>query len=180
MTPRELFTHNHKDMVKEGEKWMKDTASSCTVVGALIITIMFTAAITVPGGNNQNTGFPMFTDKKLFIVFIIADAFSLAYSTASVLNFLGILTSRYAEEDFLESLPTKMSSGLLSLFVSIATMMITFCVGSFLMLPGKPWMAIPVIILAITPIYIFVVMVSPILFDILKSVVGARNIYIST
>ncbi|GLT55115.1 hypothetical protein SLA2020_282640 [Shorea laevis] len=64
---QELFTHNHKDMVKEGEKWMKGTATSCTVVGALIITIMFTAAFTVPG----------------------------------VLVFLEILTSRYAEEDFL-------------------------------------------------------------------------------
>ncbi|XP_059438994.1 uncharacterized protein LOC132171636 [Corylus avellana] len=56
MTARELFTHNHKDMMKEGEIWMKGTATSSTVIGALIITIMFTAAITVPGGNNQNTG----------------------------------------------------------------------------------------------------------------------------
>ncbi|KAF5465287.1 hypothetical protein F2P56_015307 [Juglans regia] len=53
MTPRELFTKNHKDLMKEGEIWMKDTAASCTVVAALILTIMFAAAFTVPGGNND-------------------------------------------------------------------------------------------------------------------------------
>ncbi|XP_040995176.1 uncharacterized protein LOC121241459 [Juglans microcarpa x Juglans regia] len=40
LTPRQLFTKNHEDMMEKGEKWMKDTALSCTVVGALIVTIM--------------------------------------------------------------------------------------------------------------------------------------------
>ncbi|KAK4593416.1 hypothetical protein RGQ29_017504 [Quercus rubra] len=57
LTPRELFTKNHKDMRKDGEQWMKDTATSCTVVGALIVTIMFAAVFAVPGGNHQNNGF---------------------------------------------------------------------------------------------------------------------------
>ena len=52
LTPRELFTKNHKDMMKDGEQWMKDTATSCTVVGALIVTIMFATVFTVPGGND--------------------------------------------------------------------------------------------------------------------------------
>ncbi|XP_062173537.1 uncharacterized protein LOC133878999 [Alnus glutinosa] len=108
LTPRELFTKNHIDLKKEGEKWMKDTANSCTVVGALIITIMFAAAFTVPGGNKQDTGFPIFLDERLFMLFIISDALSLISSTTSVMMFLGILTSRYAEDDFLESLPRKM------------------------------------------------------------------------
>ena len=68
LTPRQLFTRNHEDMMSKGEKWMKDTASSCTVVGALIVTIMFATAFTVPGGNDQNTGFPIFLNKKLFMV----------------------------------------------------------------------------------------------------------------
>jgi hypothetical protein len=172
MTPRELFTHNHKDMVKQGEKWMKGTATSCTVVGALIITIMFTAAFTVPGGNDQNTGFPMFSHKKLFTVFIIADALSLFSSSASVLVFLGILTSRYAEEDFLRSLPTKMIIGLSTLFLSIATMMVAFCAGLFIMLPEKSWMTIPVICLASVTVILFGFMQFPVLFDMFKSTYG--------
>ena len=60
LTPRQLFLKNHEDMMSKGEKWLKDTVSSCTVVGALIVTIMFAAAFTVPGGNDQNKGSPNF------------------------------------------------------------------------------------------------------------------------
>ncbi|KAH7844133.1 hypothetical protein Vadar_024668 [Vaccinium darrowii] len=49
MTARALFASQHKKMRKLGEKWMKETATSCTVVAALIATIMFTSAFTVPG-----------------------------------------------------------------------------------------------------------------------------------
>ncbi|CAL9014019.1 unnamed protein product [Prunus brigantina] len=83
---------------------MKGTATSCIVVGALIVTIMFAVAFTVPGGNNQDKGFPIFLRKKFFRVFLISDSISLFSSTTSVMIFLGILTSRYAEDDFLRVL----------------------------------------------------------------------------
>ncbi|KAK9217387.1 hypothetical protein WN943_006014 [Citrus x changshan-huyou] len=38
---------------------MKDTSNPCMVVTALIATIMFAAAYTVPGGNNES-GIPIF------------------------------------------------------------------------------------------------------------------------
>ena len=50
LTPHELFTREHKELVKQGEDWMKDTASQWMVVAALIATIVFAAAFTVPGG----------------------------------------------------------------------------------------------------------------------------------
>ena len=67
LTPRESFTKNHKDMRKDREQWMKETATSCIVVGALIVTIIFAAVFTVLGGNDQNNGFPIFLNKKLFM-----------------------------------------------------------------------------------------------------------------
>ncbi|KAB1226827.1 hypothetical protein CJ030_MR1G005053 [Morella rubra] len=158
MRPKEIFTRDHKEIVKEGEKWMKGTATSCTVVGALIVTIMFAVAFAVPGGNNQETGLPIFSKDKLFALFIIFDALSLFSSTTSVLMFLGILTSRYAEEDFLKSLPQKMIIGLSTLFFSIATMMMAFCVALFIMHPGKSWMVIPITCLASVPVSLFVFM----------------------
>ncbi|KAM1953954.1 hypothetical protein ACFX16_023689 [Malus domestica] len=87
----------------DGQKWMNETASSYTVVSALIITIMFAAVFTVPGGNNQETGFSIFLNEKLFMVFIISNAILLISSATSALMFLDILTSRYAEDDFLKS-----------------------------------------------------------------------------
>ena len=163
LTPRQLFLKNHEDMMSKGEKWLKDTVSSCTVVGALIVTIMFAAAFTVPGGNDQNKGFPIFINEKLFMVFIVSVALSLFSSTTSVLMFLGIFTSRYAEEDFLKSLPTKMIIGLLTLLFSIPAMIVAFSAALLLMLRGQSWILLPVIFLASIPVTLFVLMQFPLL-----------------
>ncbi|XP_075645468.1 uncharacterized protein LOC142616516 [Castanea sativa] len=172
--PRELFTESHKELVKEGEKWMKETASSCTVVAALIVTIMFAAAITVPGGNKQDSGLPTFLNEKVFMVFIISDALSLLSASTSLLMFLGILTSCYAEEDFLKSLPKKMIVGLSTLILSIATMMITFCASLFIILPGKSRVVIPIICLAIVPVTLFAWMQFHLLYDMVISTYASR------
>ncbi|KAL5549506.1 hypothetical protein UlMin_004737 [Ulmus minor] len=175
-TAREVFTENHKDLLIAGETWMKSTSSSCTFVGALIFTIMFTAAFTLPGGNKQDTGFPMFLDEKLFKVFIIFDAISLFSSTTSVLTFLGILTSRYAEEDFLTSLPNKMILGLSMLFISIAAMMTAFCAVIALLFHKQLWIVVPTILLATIPVILFVGLQFPLLVEIFISTYG-RSIF---
>ncbi|GER43994.1 ankyrin repeat family protein [Striga asiatica] len=76
-TAEMVFTDEHKELKSEGEKWMKDTANSCTIAAALIATVVFAAAITVPGGNASN-GFPFFSTKAAFIIFAISDAVSLS------------------------------------------------------------------------------------------------------
>ncbi|KAJ4826357.1 hypothetical protein Tsubulata_036289 [Turnera subulata] len=160
-TPRQLFTRNHKQLRDDGEKWMKETASSCTVVGALIITIMFAVAFTVPGGNFQDSGFP--EEKKL------SDAIALFSSSTSVLMFLGILTSRYTEDDFLISLPRKLIIGLSTLFVSIAAMMVAFCATIIIMLHGRLSVIIPACLLAGIPVSLFVILQFPLLVEIFNS-----------
>ncbi|XP_028792283.1 ankyrin repeat-containing protein NPR4-like isoform X2 [Neltuma alba] len=171
--PEDIFKETHKDLRDAGEKWMKDTASSCSVVGALIVTIMFAAAFTVPGGNDQNTGYPMFLKDKLFILFIISDALSLFSSTTSVLTFLGVFTSRYAEGDFLVSLPKKLIIGLSTLFLSILTMMAAFCLCIILMLKSTySWSYFPVIVIASVPVILFVLLQFPLLVDVISSTYG--------
>ncbi|XP_026444347.1 uncharacterized protein LOC113344630 [Papaver somniferum] len=81
-TAQFLFTENHKDLMEKAEKWMKELHTSCMVVAALIATIAFAAAITVPGGNisdmdSGENGFPVFLHKKLFMLFAITDALAL-------------------------------------------------------------------------------------------------------
>ncbi|XP_028770088.1 uncharacterized protein LOC114727552 [Neltuma alba] len=175
LTPIEFFKEDHKELRAQGEKWMKDTTSSCSVVGALIVTIMFTAALTVPGGNNQDSGYPIFMKKKLFEVFLISDALSLFSSTTSVLTFLGILTSRYAEEDFLYSLPTKLIIGLSALFLSIATMMISFSATIMIMVQYNSlrfWVTVPIVVLAGVPVTLFVLLQFPLLVEVFSSTYG--------
>ncbi|GKV28735.1 hypothetical protein SLEP1_g37750 [Rubroshorea leprosula] len=59
-TPKDVFTKSHKELVKEGQKWMADTASSFIILSILLVTVTFAVSFTVPGGNNQTTGFNVF------------------------------------------------------------------------------------------------------------------------
>ncbi|GKC62369.1 ankyrin repeat family protein, partial [Tanacetum coccineum] len=100
-----VFRKEHKELRKDGEEWMKKTADSYTITATLIITIVFAAAITVPGGTDDKTGKPIYEMKSSFIIFAVADAISLFTATTSLLSFLYILTARYKDEDFLYHLP---------------------------------------------------------------------------
>jgi hypothetical protein len=95
-TPWELFIKKHEGLKKQGEQWMKDTTNYCIFVATLIATVVFAAAFTVPGGNNQETGIPIFLKNNWFMVFFISDAMAMLSSSTSILIFLSILTSRYA------------------------------------------------------------------------------------
>lgn len=110
LTPHALFTEKHKALVKDGEIWMKEIAQQCMVVAALIATMVFTAAFTVPGGyaqiNDKNNGIPVFYSKAAFKVFVVADAISLFSSSASILHmFLSIFTSHYVNMIFWNHCP---------------------------------------------------------------------------
>ncbi|KAI3962739.1 hypothetical protein MKW92_032596 [Papaver armeniacum] len=140
------------------------------VVSTLIATVMFAAAFTVPGGNDQSTGHPMFRKKRSFAIFIVSDAVSLFSSCTSVLMFFSLLTARYAQQDFLVSLPRKLILGLSSLFISIATMMAAFAATLVLALQKEAWWAyIPVTLLASIPVILFGLLQLPLFYDILKS-----------
>ncbi|EOY20775.1 Ankyrin repeat family protein, putative isoform 2 [Theobroma cacao] len=171
-TPYEAFDQSHAKLVKEGEKWMKDRAQSSSVVGTLIITIMFAALFTVPGGPNQETGVPILLRKKHFRVFVISDAISLSASTTSMLIFVGILTSRYTAHDFLISLPNKLIIRLSFLFISIAAMMVAFSSTVFIMLKGQLEIIIPIVVLVGFPIGLFVWLQFPLLAKIFISTYG--------
>ncbi|XP_059634110.1 ankyrin repeat-containing protein ITN1-like [Cornus florida] len=172
-TPRMLFTEEHKELVKEGEKWMKDTASSCMLVATLITTVMFAAIFTVPGGNS-NEGTPIFLKAKSFIIFAISDASALFSSVTSILMFLSILTSRYAEKDFHNSLPKRLIIGLTTLFFSIASMLIAFSATFFVLLGNQlAWIVIPVALTTAIPVTLFALLQFPLLADMIHSTYGS-------
>ncbi|PWA48173.1 ankyrin repeat-containing domain, PGG domain protein [Artemisia annua] len=178
LTPRELFTKEHQDLITQGENWMKATASQCMVVATLIATIVFAAAFTVPGGYNQNDGIPMFKQNLSFVSFVVADAISLFLSSASILTFLSILTSRYAERDFVKSLPMKLTFGLATLFLSIGTMMITFSVSFFVLYHKEmKWIPIFISLFAVTPAILYVALQYHLLIDVFRSTYGASYLF---
>lgn len=178
LTPHDLFTKEHKDLVKQGEEWMKGTASQCMVVATLIATIVFAAAFTVPGGYNQDNGIPFFYRKRTFILFVLADAISLFSASTSILMFLAILTSRYAERDFLESLPKKLMLGLATLFLLITTMMVAFSVSFFVLYhKDLKWIPILITLFATMPVLLFATLQFPLLKDVFQSTYGSRYLF---
>ncbi|KAG2398530.1 uncharacterized protein HKW66_Vig0089890 [Vigna angularis] len=102
LTAQQLFTTEHEGLRKKGEEWMKRTAEFCILISTVIATAVFSAAINIPDG-------------AAFIS-----------SSTAILIFLSILMSRYAEYDFYKSLPLKLITGLITLFISIACMMVAF------------------------------------------------------
>lgn len=156
MKPHEIFTESHKELVKAGVKWAKDTVGSFTLVATLITTIMFAAAFTVPGGNNQDNGIPLFLHDYTFNVFIVADAISLFTSSTAVLLFIGILTSRYAEKDFLQTLPLRFLFGLIALFCSVVSMIVAFCASLAMLLKGHHGVIITAMSFACVPVVVLV------------------------
>ena len=166
---QELFTEEHKRLAEAGEKWMKDTSNSCMIVSTLIATFVFAAAFTVPGGNKDN-GVPIYLWTKAFIVFAVADTLALFSSVTSLLMFFSIITARYAEEDFCESLPKKLITGLASLFLSVATMVTAFGATIYLVLNERlKWIAIPITLLASLPVSIFVLLQFPLFLQVYRS-----------
>nr|GMD92761.1 ankyrin repeat-containing protein NPR4-like isoform X3 [Ipomoea batatas] len=161
-TPKMVFRDEHKELRKEGEKWMKDTATACSIVATLIVTVVFAAAITVPGGNsdgvliqgfnatiNNNAsingtiigpidetppkeGLPVFSKRRSFIIFYITNGVSLILSVSSLLIFLSIITSHYGERDFLTTLPIGLIIGLITLVFSVFFMIASFSATIYL------------------------------------------------
>ncbi|KAJ4702450.1 Ankyrin repeat family protein [Melia azedarach] len=167
-TPRDLFLEEHTELRKKGEKWMKETANACIVVATLIATVAFTAALTVPGGNNQDTGFPVFIEKVSFEVFAISDAISLVFSLTSMATFLNIFVSRYAAEDMLWRLPRKFYIGMLSLLISLVALLAVFSTIFFIIFNNtRLWIAILVAVVVPTPLYMFLLRnINQLLYDV--------------
>lgn len=171
-TPKTIFIEEHKDLLNEAQLWMKDVSASCTVVAALIITMAFAGAFTVPGGNRDD-GNPLFLNNKTFMLFIISDAIALFSSTASVLMFLGILTARYSEDDFLYALPKRMTIGLFSMFLSLAATMMAFSATLALVLKDKvTWIAAPLVVATCIPVGLFGWLQFPLLIELVFSTYG--------
>ncbi|KAI9072828.1 hypothetical protein K1719_045207 [Acacia pycnantha] len=133
-TPDEIFTRTHSELVRRGGEWLRKTSESCSFVAALVATVAFAAATTVPGGVDQESGYPTLENERAFNVFAASSLVALCCSVMAVVTFLSLLTSRFQEQDFHKDLPMKLLIGLTLLLLSIASMLVSFCAGHFFVL----------------------------------------------
>ena len=157
---------------------MRDTANYCMLVATLIATVVFATIFTIPGGSNQETDNLILLKSNWFNVFFISNAIALCFSSMSIVIFLSILTSRYTEEEFLKSLPSKLVFGLATLFISMAGMMVAFSAACFLVYKNvKAWAPIVVITLASIPIIWSVLLHHKLWVDTLLSTYNSRFLF---
>ncbi|EXB68709.1 hypothetical protein L484_024728 [Morus notabilis] len=93
-------------MLKDGEHWMKGTATSCALVSLLLLlsTLVFTAIDNEERGSVSS--------------YVRDMSESIALVSTSTLMFFSILTSNYGKEDFLRLLPfNKLKMGLVILYI---------------------------------------------------------------
>ncbi|KAM1808470.1 hypothetical protein ACFX11_031353 [Malus domestica] len=167
-TAKEIFTETHTTIVKAGGEWLTNTSESCSVVAALIATVAFATSTTVPGGIKEESGAPILENQPAFDIFAIASLVALCFSVTAMVMFLAILTSRYQEKDFGKDLPRKLLVGLTSLFVSIASMLVSFCAGHFFVLKDKlKYAAFPVYAITCLPVTFFAMAQFPLYVDLI-------------
>lgn len=175
---KEIFSKTHQELLKDGEKWMKHMAEKSMLVATLITTVVFAAAFTVPGGNNSETGTPIFQRENWFTIFIILDAAALFTSTFSIIVFFSILTSRFREEDFVWSLPSRLIFGLSALFISIATMVLAFSAIFFLVYDHKlKWIPFLLISLAVSQVIVFGFLHFHPWYEIIRSIFRSKFLF---
>ncbi|GKC16351.1 ankyrin repeat-containing protein [Tanacetum coccineum] len=114
-TPGQEFTKHHQYLVDEGEKMMKGTRAQLMVVATLSATITFAGA-----------GYPVLRNDFAYSDYMIYSCISFLLASASIVNILSLLSSRYAQHNFLTSLPNKWMISVLTIYLSIVNMIGAF------------------------------------------------------
>jgi K+-sensing histidine kinase KdpD len=137
-TAWEVFKEEHKTLIREGNNWIKDRSNTGMLVATLIATITFAAAITVPGGINQDKGIPIFLTDIKFRVFILSDTIAFFCSMSSLLLFLAAINGRYTEEDYAMRMSVvRFLIGLELLSVAAVATMVAFITALSIFLEGR-------------------------------------------
>ncbi|KAI4332608.1 hypothetical protein L6164_017503 [Bauhinia variegata] len=72
LTPRELFSKEHEELLEKAKSWMESTANSCMLVSTVIATGVLSAEFSIPGGDNDD-GIPHYLMKPAFLIFAVSD-----------------------------------------------------------------------------------------------------------
>ncbi|KAF4384090.1 hypothetical protein G4B88_030986 [Cannabis sativa] len=156
-TPKDLFTKSHTNLAKEAEKWMKENAEISLIVATIIVTVIAQEAFNIYGNNNQ-----------VPLILLLSNSIAMSSSITSIILFLTILISRFTETELFKPLPCSFIGGIISLFISVTFMMVSFCVTSFT--SSRP-NSLPYITIALQlfPITLFGYLVFPVLRDLVHS-----------
>ena len=142
---------NNEERNKEEEEALSRARESHLVVAALIATVTFAAAFTLPGGyksdQGPNEGTAILAKKAAFIVFVISDAMSMVLSLLAVfIHFMISLIHGFkmVKDEAMDENTTGILFGYAMLLTMIAmgTMIIAFITGTYAVLEPSLGLAI--------------------------------------
>jgi len=131
-TAQELFTENHKEMVKDAKSQLVEIGKTCS---SLVAAVVFASSFSIPGDKDENHN-PVFYHKTAFQVFSHAYVIGLSCASTALVLFLSLLTSPYREQDFRRSLPTKYFFANMSFFLALVALLVAFSCNIYLNIYG--------------------------------------------
>ncbi|KAE8679988.1 hypothetical protein F3Y22_tig00111392pilonHSYRG00104 [Hibiscus syriacus] len=111
------------------------------IVAALIATVTFAAAMTVPGGykseQGKEQGTPFLIHDAAFKAFVVSDALALIFSLSAVVVHLDVFIPFPNQRN-----PSSLSLAGLLLYNAMAAIMVAFSTGTYVVLKPSPGLAI--------------------------------------
>ncbi|XP_028781019.1 uncharacterized protein LOC114737276 [Neltuma alba] len=127
-TPAMMFAEEHRKLMQEGYKWIKEMSGNYIVATTLISGVTFATCFQIPGGYDGDNGRPIVGYRIEFNVFVITALVSFCSSVTSLAAFLAVHSSQSDRPDnYRRRLPLTLCLGLCSLFLSVVSMLISFC-----------------------------------------------------
>ncbi|KAL2933617.1 Ankyrin-1 [Bienertia sinuspersici] len=122
---------------------METYVNTMGIIAALLTTITFTAAFTVPGGLFENIGTPIMIKKAAFQVFMISDVVAMCLSMMVLVCLLWIMATNNRHHSVMI-----LDFSITLLLASFYATLVTFMTGLFAtMFTLKPWIAIVALVL---------------------------------
>ncbi|KAL2932699.1 Ankyrin repeat-containing protein ITN1 [Bienertia sinuspersici] len=116
--------------------------SSMNVIAALLTTITFTAAFTVPGGLKEEEGTPLLMASVAFQVFIVSDVIAMCLSMMVLFCLLWIVATDKRKSVMIQDFAVSL------LLASFVATLFTFMAGVYATIfPVKPRIAIATLVL---------------------------------
>ncbi|XP_028789100.1 ankyrin repeat-containing protein ITN1-like [Neltuma alba] len=170
-SPDDIFKETHKDLITQrDEEWLSKTSGACSVVSTLIATVAFATAASVPGGFDQNHGFPLLIHKQIYQFFVAMSLAALCFSLIATILLLSLATARFNVVQFYIDLPFRLFLGMSTMFISILCMWISFCAShSFLLVDKARKVYIPIYIIISIPATIYAITNFPVFWNLLTT-----------
>ncbi|KAF8380688.1 hypothetical protein HHK36_028178 [Tetracentron sinense] len=128
-TAEEVFDKTHKNLLGMAEKWTKETTNTLMIISVLIATINVTGAFTIPGGYNQDSGYPIHLNNVDFSLFMVYLVTALIFCILTLGASISAHLSRFQKDDFYISLPLKILIAKTSLFYSLVFTVMSIAQG---------------------------------------------------